>query len=178
MEQARVLRINDLAQFTVTDLRRERGELALRGVFNHLIGVRIGRAWLYQESGRSLAGELVSVDEASSTADLITSESAADFGVAVGAVFPYFYGIWEPYDVDLIREDNDWRKVEYHPSAVDGIDHDECRLSHDKIGPRFQPLGYRRVQDLDRPNKQGPWLCERCYARYAIPHSMAFIYDL
>ena len=149
------IKLSDLAQFTIISAESHEINLELRGGFTHLKGVRKGRAWLYQEGDRSISGELTALDETGKTGTLITSNGALGYGVAVGVAFPYLYGIWEPYDIDLVSRNDSWRRVQYQPSEVDGIDHDECRLCHDKLGPRFQPFGFRRSEDLGRPNKQG-----------------------
>jgi hypothetical protein len=57
-----------------------------------------------------------------------------------------------------------------------GWSKETCWMCRERIGPAFQPFGYRDVRDVASGlNSLGYWLCERDYERYALPHDLGFL---
>jgi hypothetical protein len=94
--------LSDLPQFTIQAVRREGTELS--GVFDQLRSVQNGRAWLYRPHGESLESELVSVNADTRVAVMQVPRESLPLNVQTGSTFPYFYGYFEPRDVDMILD--------------------------------------------------------------------------
>ena len=173
------LTIDDLPQLTVESLEVAGDDVTIKGSLSDFTGIRLGRAWLYKDSDRSFVADLLDLDEKTRRATLVTSHSALDCGLVIGAVFPCLDGYWEPFQIDLVRRlGTQWVRLQYIPERGYAIDHEQCGLCLQKIGPRFEAFGYRRSEDAERPNRQGPWICERCYRKYVEPHDLSFVNEL
>ena len=84
--------LEQLPQFTITSVAVGERDVALTGVFDHLDGVREGRAWLYRPHDQSIEGDLTWVDGTTLEAGISVDPQGLPREFQPGASFPYFFG--------------------------------------------------------------------------------------
>ena len=108
--------LSELAHFTVRSLERGLSQIELTGTFDHLRGVLPGRAWLHVPEGRSIEGELTFVDRDHRVGRMEVVNSMAEDLQPLTSL-PYFYGSWEPSDVEVILDQHrEWVRIKYSPT--------------------------------------------------------------
>jgi hypothetical protein len=189
--------LEDLPAFEVQRIV-DGNEPELLGMLTHLRSVRPGRSWLYAGDADSLIGDLVDIDATSRRARFVAPFWSSMSPIKVGSVVPWLDAYWQAYHVTMILDpEANWGRTDFVPSGAQhfrqggvsgwtkvgqrlpegavpthiedaGWDHEHCELCQSKVGRGGNTHGY-----VDR---NGRWLCERCYEEYAATHSLGFVY--
>lgn len=163
--------ISDLPHFTITSVAAEERDVFLGGVFNHLKGVKQGRAWLYRPNDQSLEGDLASLDTATRAGQITVAREGLPAEFRQGASFPYFYGYFEPRVVDMILDQRRvWVRVKYEPTdsvRIAGKFPEETVYGEKEVGAPI-PHGFRIVTKV--PGGWSKETCEICQASIGPRH--------
>ena len=195
-------RLEDLPAFEIVHVEAA-DHPRLHGVFTRLRSVKAGDSWLYHPV-RALTGDLLDLDE--STGRAVFEAPFWDHGhpIQIGSRPHWLDGCWQAYHVTMIVDpDAGWRRVRFEPSdaqhfvqngmamstkagslpesavatrIVPGAwDHEHCTLCMERVGRWGDEYGYvaRGAAYVDSHD----WLCDRCGEKYAVPRSLAFVWD-
>ncbi len=194
--------LDDLPAFEIAHV--EPGKYPrLHGVFNHVRSVRAGGSWLYHAAA-PLIGDLLDLDQATGRAVFEAPFWEASHPIQCGSRPPWLDGFWQAYHVTMILDpDAQWRRVRFEPSdaqhfiqggqemstrtghlpegavatrIVPGAwDVEHCTLCMERVGRGGDEYGYvaHGAAYVDGHD----WLCDRCGENYAVPRSLAFVWN-
>jgi len=195
-------RLEDLPAFEITHVEPA-GQPQMHGVFTHLRSVKAGRSWLYHPL-KSLIGDVVDLDEATGRAVFEAPFWDASHPIQSGSRPQWLDGQWQAYHVTMMLDpDAGWERVRFEASDAqqfvengrEGVtkagslpagavptrivpgawDVEHCTLCMERIGRWGDEYGYvpRGAAWADGHD----WLCDRCGEKYAVPRSLAFVWD-
>jgi hypothetical protein len=195
-------RLEDLPAFHI--LRVESADYPrLHGIFNHVRSVKPGSSWLYHPTD-PLIGDLLDLDEATGRAVFEAPFWNASNPIQRGSRPQWLDGYWHAYHVTMILDpDAGWRRVRLETSdaqhfvengqemstkacsvpkgavatrTVPGAwDHEHCILCMERVGRWGDEYGY--VAGGAAYVDSHDWLCDHCGEKYAVPRSLAFVWD-
>ena len=189
------MNLDDLPQFTISDMQFNEGGWVLDGRFNHLTKVREERSWLYISRMDSLLGDLKALDCDTRQARFHARNPEPPPEWILGATLPWFDGYWDPYNIALILDEtHPWKQVTFiaqdglqsrlpgwnvtrnairatpHPNEIllpGAWNHEHCMLCWTHIDPG----------DAAYADSENHWLCAECFTTYAAPHDISFVRD-
>jgi hypothetical protein len=190
------MNLHDLPLFTIERILNQATAPHLAGAFSHVSGVREGRSWLYHPT-HALIGDLEQLSLSTREAVFAAPFWTPDGPAQVGEALPWVDGYWQANDLTMILDPTIvWKRTTFAPVdaqyfdlggvrgwqevgkplpegatplyvAPGGWDHEHCNICDAKIGESWAPIGY--------VTSTAYWLCEPCYARYAVPHDVSFV---
>jgi hypothetical protein len=195
-------RLEDLPAFEIVRVEPA-GSPRLHGVFTHLRSVKEGRSWLCHPAD-PLIGDLLDLDEATGRAVFEAPFWDASHPIQNGSRPQWLDGWWQAYHVTMIVDPaTDWRRIRFAAGDAQwfiengregwtkagrlpkgavatriepgGWDHEHCTLCHERIGRLGDEYGY--VAGGSAGVDPYEWLCDRCGERFAVPRSLAFVWD-
>ncbi len=193
------MKLSDFPQFTVQDAILQDGGWVLKGIFNHLDGVRQGRSWLYREGGGgtdSLIGDLTELDPETRHARFDTPDVRRPLEPLVGSALPWLDGYWQAPYINLILDPGrQWQRTLFRASDAIEVRTDKLRRwrkarADDVLAEREVrvPSGWDHEhcticrtkigasgEPVGYTDDEDNWLCSACYEKWAMPHDLGFV---